>query len=56
MQPKFIKVAEADFLDDRDDVLGVTLGGIAKAYPVRILSWHELVNDDFGGEPVLVSW
>lgn len=56
MQPKFIKAAEADFLDDRDDVLGVTLGGIAKAYPVRILSWHELVNDDFGGEPVLVSW
>lgn len=56
MQPKFIKAAEAGFLNDRDDVLGVTLGGIAKAYPVRILSWHELVNDDFGGEPVLVSW
>jgi hypothetical protein len=39
-----------------DIVLGVEFGGIAKAYPVRILNWHEVVNDDVGQQPVLVSW
>jgi len=37
-------------------VLGVDINGAAKAYPTRILSWHELVNDRFGGLPALVSW
>ncbi len=37
-------------------VLGVVVNGIAKAYPTRILSWHELVNDRFGDSAVLVSW
>ena len=39
-----------------DRVLGVALNGEAKAYPVRILNWHEVVNDSVGGRPVLVSW
>jgi hypothetical protein len=39
-----------------DRVLGVALNGEAKAYPVRILNWHELVNDSVGGRPVFVSW
>jgi hypothetical protein len=29
---------------------------VARAYPIRVLSWHEVVNDEFGGQPVLVSW
>lgn len=42
----------------RDDerVLGVSLNNIARASPIRILSWHELVNDRFAELPVLVSW
>lgn len=62
MAPKFVKAEQAAFLSDKDDVLGVALGGIAKAYPIRILSWHELVNDDFGGKSMgeqgarLPSW
>jgi hypothetical protein len=34
----------------------VEINGITRAYPVRILSWHELVNDKFGDTAVLVSW
>lgn len=40
--------------DDR--VLGISLNGEAKAYPIRILNWHELVNDKVGGRAVLVTW
>jgi len=39
-----------------EQILGVFLNGVARAYPIRILSWHEVVNDDFGGNPVLVTW
>jgi hypothetical protein len=44
-----------DFLDNDDQVLGLVHNGIAGAYPTHILSWHGLVNDDFGGDPLLVS-
>ncbi len=43
-------------LKDNDRVLGVVVNGEAKAYPLRILNWHELVNDSVGGRAVLVSW
>ncbi|KAB1188271.1 MULTISPECIES: DUF3179 domain-containing protein [Haloferax] len=39
-----------------DLVVGVELDGIARAYPLRILSWHEVVNDRFGDRPVLVTY
>ena len=55
-EPKTLPAKYVDFLDDDDQVLGVVHNGIARAYPTRILSWHELVNDDFGGDPLLVSW
>jgi len=55
-EPKTLPAKWVDFLDDDDQVLGVVHNGIARAYPIRILSWHELVNDDFGGDPLLVSW
>ncbi len=54
--PKSVAATEAAFMRDDEQVLGVFLNGIAVAYPTRILSWHELVNDDFRGLPVLVSW
>ncbi|ORJ62981.1 hypothetical protein B5V00_02715 [Geothermobacter hydrogeniphilus] len=56
LAPRFAAAAEAAFMRPDDLVLGVDINGIAKAYPTRILSWHELVNDRFGGLPVLVSW
>lgn len=54
--PAFVPVGKADFMRDDEQVLGVFLNGVAKAYPTRILSWHELVNDHFRDLPVLVSW
>ncbi len=55
-EPKTLPAKWVDFLADNDQVLGVVHNGVARAYPTRILSWHELVNDDFGGDPLLVSW
>jgi hypothetical protein len=54
--PEYVSAEAADYLQDADQVLGVHLNGVARAYPLRILSWHELVNDDFGPDPILVSW
>ncbi len=38
------------------EVLGVILGGVARAYPVEIMDMHEVVNDDFDGESFAVLW
>ncbi len=55
--PAFISASEAERnLKAEDTILGVEFGGVAKAYPVRILNWHEVVNDDVGEQPVLISW
>ena len=55
--PKFIFAQNVGrLLKDSQRVLGVFLNGEAKAYPVRILNWHELVNDTAGGRAILVSW
>lgn len=54
--PKYVPAGKADFLREEEQVLGVFLNGVARAYPTRILSWHEVVNDRFGELPVLVSW
>ncbi|RWA53122.1 hypothetical protein AU476_14940 [Cupriavidus sp. UYMSc13B] len=54
--PDFVPASEATFLRPDDRVLGVLLNGVAKAYPERILIWHEIVNDEFNGEPLVVSF
>ncbi|MCI0628882.1 MAG: DUF3179 domain-containing protein [Acidobacteria bacterium] len=54
--PKFVPAAKASFLRGGDRVLAVEHNGVAKAYPIGILNWHEIVNDDFAGQPVVVTW
>jgi len=55
--PRFESVAEADaWLNPTDPVMVVELAGEVKAYPLRILVMHEIVNDRVGGEPVLVTY
>jgi hypothetical protein len=55
-KPRFVNPADAHFLKTDDRVLGITRNGVSKAYPVAILNWHEIVNDNFAGEPVVVSF
>jgi hypothetical protein len=56
-QPRFESVREADrWLGDREPVVVVALGGEARAYPLQILIWHEIVNDVVGGVPVTVTY
>ena len=47
--PEHIPAAEASYLDDDDVVFGMTLNGEARAYPKRILAWHEMARDRIGG-------
>lgn len=55
--PAFTSAVDANrILGPNDIVLGVEFPGAARAYPVRILNWHEVVNDDVGEQPVLISW
>lgn len=55
--PAFISAEQADrSLKPNDVVLGVAVDGTAKAYPVQILNWHEVVNDGIVSQPLLVSW
>ncbi len=53
--PAVVAAAQAEWADGAL-VLGVAAGGEARAYPVAILNWHELVNDILGGVPILVSF
>ncbi|MBI4383735.1 MAG: DUF3179 domain-containing protein [Nitrospinae bacterium] len=56
--PAFVssETAEREFLKKTDRVLGLVLNGQARAYPVKILNWHEIVNDTIGGKPVVVTF
>lgn len=54
--PKFINANEAAFLTDNLLVIGVVKNGITRAYPHKILDWHEIVNDDFDGESVSINY
>ena len=50
--PKMLTVSEANYLADSDVVFGIELNGDARAYPKRILAWHEMFKDTIGGESV----
>ncbi|MBI1926772.1 DUF3179 domain-containing protein, partial [Candidatus Poribacteria bacterium] len=54
--PRTINAGTADYLRDTDIVLGITLNGQSRAYPLRILNWHEIVNDTLGGQKILVTF
>lgn len=43
-------------IDDEMSVIGYAEAGLARAYPVPIMSRHEIVNDEFHGRPVTVGW
>lgn len=54
--PKFVRASEATFMADDEPVLGVVIGGVAKAYSIWHLDHHEIVNDVIGKQPLAVTW
>ena len=55
-RPVFRPVAAASDLTARDPVIALVLDGEARAYPLRVLIWHEIVNDTAAGRPVAVTY
>lgn len=54
--PRFGKARDVNYLDDDDIVIALTVDGMTRAYPTRILDRHEIVNDRFGDMPVAVTY
>ena len=55
-KPKFETQEQAgEWLDDKEPVIGLEINGEAKAYPLSILIWHEIANDEVGGIPIEVA-
>jgi hypothetical protein len=54
--PKFIRPDAATFMRDDDIVLSLTRGEKTRAYPLRVLVWHEIVNDTLGGEALTIAF
>ena len=54
--PRLIAAKEADYLTPGELVFGVEIAGDARAYPLRILDWHEMFNDVVGGVPVSLAY
>ena len=55
-EPRFIEPSHASWLDPQEPVLSLEVDGDARAYPLQILLWHEIVNDTVGGRPVAVTY
>lgn len=54
---EFISVEEADeWIEDNELVLALTYKGVERIYPLQILVWHEIVNDNIEGDPILVTY
>jgi hypothetical protein len=53
--PQFATAEEAP-LEDEELVIGISLEGEAKAYPITVLRFREMVNDEMAGIPTLVTW
>ena len=54
--PRFVTAENVDFLNLNEPVLALRVGDESRAYPVQILTWHEIVNDTVGGIPVSVTY
>lgn len=56
-RPAFVSPAMADsWLRPAEPVLSLSIAGDARAYPLQILIWHEIVNDTVGGKPVAITY
>lgn len=56
MNPRMLPAAQANYLTDREPVFGVSIHGDNRAYPLRIMDWHEIANDVVGGMHVALTY
>ncbi len=54
--PELIPAAAAEYMRDDDLVFGVAINGDQRAYPLRIMGWHEMFNEVIGGVPVALAY
>ena len=54
-QPEFASVDQVN-MEDQEPIISLAHNGIAKAYPLSILIWHEIVNDEIAGKPISVTY
>ncbi|MEM1163367.1 MAG: DUF3179 domain-containing protein, partial [Pseudomonadota bacterium] len=54
--PELIPASQADYLVGSDFVFGIAINGDVRAYPLRIMGWHEMFNDVIGGVPLALAY
>ncbi len=54
--PKLLSVEQAKYITNDELVFGVSINGDVRAYPLRMLDWHEMFNDVIGGVPVSLAY
>lgn len=54
--PSFLSVAKVRDLSPNEPVISIQIGNDSRAYPLRIIIWHEIVNDTVGDVPIAVTW
>jgi len=54
--PEFSTIANAGNIGAKEPVITLKLDGVARAYPLRVLMWHEIVNDKIGNIPITVTF
>jgi hypothetical protein len=55
-EPRFVPVSRMDVVEPKEPVIELVVRGRARAYPIQILIWHEIVNDEVSGIPVAVTF
>lgn len=55
-KPRFVSVRKARHMKNDDRVLGIEIAGVTRAYPIKILNWHEIVNDRIGREQFSITY
>jgi len=54
--PKFLTLKESNFLQAEDRILGIVIDQQARAYPIKILNWHEIVNDQIADQSFVITY
>jgi hypothetical protein len=55
-RPHFVRAGQASFLNSDDRVLGLVCKGVVRAYPIKILNFHEIVNDKINQQAIVISY